>query len=83
MNGTKPKGIHISSFYALSKFAVETYTDYKSPFPSMGGYLNTVIEKSAEIELPHRERISGVSNYSFIKLIKLFLRDFLTFQLFH
>ena len=80
MNGTKPKGIHISSFYALSKFAVETYTDYKSPFPSMGGYLNTVIEKSAEIELPHRERISGVSNYSFIKLIKLFFTGFFNFS---
>ncbi|MCR5636754.1 MAG: glycosyltransferase family 2 protein [Clostridiales bacterium] len=81
LNGTKPKGIHISSFYALSKFAVKAYQDYKSPFPSMGGYLNSIIDKSAEIELPHRDRISGTSNYTMFKLIKLFLTGFTNFSI--
>ena len=44
-NGTRRKGVHISSFYAISRFAVEAYADYTSPFPSMMGYLNTVAGK--------------------------------------
>ena len=82
INGTKPKGVHISSFYAISKFMVNSYKDYKSPFPSMGGYLNSVAGKSIEIELPHRERISGTSNYSIFKMVRLWLTGFTNFSIF-
>lgn len=81
INGTKPKGVHISSFYALSKFAVEAYKEYKSPFPSMGGFLNSIAGKSTDIELPHRERISGSSNYTLKKLFKLWFTGFTNFSI--
>lgn len=81
INGTKPKGVHISSFYALSKFAVEAYNEYKSPFPSMGGFLNSIAGKSTDIELPHRERLSGSSNYTLKKLLKLWLTGFTNFSI--
>lgn len=81
MNGSKPKGIHISSFYAISKFAVDSYKTYKSPFPSMGGFLNSIAGKSTEIELPHRERLEGKSNYTLKKLLKLWLTGFTNFSI--
>ncbi len=81
INGTRVKGIHASSFFALSRFAVDTYKDYHSPFPSPMGYLNTIIGKVTEIEMEHRARMEGNSNYSFKKLLKLWLNGFTNFSI--
>ena len=78
LNGTRVKGVHVSSFYAISRFAVDAYEGYDSPFPSMMGYLNTMIGKTTEIEMEHRARMAGHSNYSLDKLLKLWLNGFTT-----
>ncbi len=80
MNGTRVKGVHVSSFYAISRFAVEAYDGYTSPFPSMMGYLNTMVGKVTDIEMPHRARMAGHSNYSLDKLLKLWLNGFTNFS---
>lgn len=80
INGTRVKGIHVSSFYAISRFAVDSYADYHSPFPSAMGYLNKIIGKTTEIEMPHRARLEGKSNYTLKKLLKLWLTGFTNFS---
>lgn len=80
LNGTRRKGIHASSFLALSRFAVDAYADYKSPFPSLMGYLNTMAGNVTEIEMVHRKRMEGKSNYSLKKLLKLWLNGFTNFS---
>ncbi len=80
MNGTRAKGIHGSSFYAISRFAVDACVSYDSPFPSMMGYLNTLVGKTTEIEMPHRARLDGKSNYTFKKLLKMWLNGFTNFS---
>ncbi len=80
INGTKAKGVHISSFYAISRFAIDSYINYNSPFPAMGGFLNALTCKTTEIEMPHRERLAGQSNYTLKKLIKLWLNGFTNFS---
>ncbi|MBQ3416943.1 MAG: glycosyltransferase [Ruminococcus sp.] len=80
INGIKPKGIHISSFFAVSRFAMDAFRDYNSPFPSMGAYLNSISDKAAEIEMPHRERASGKSSYTLRKLWKLWLNCYTSFS---
>ncbi len=80
MNGTRVKGVHVSSFYAISRFAVDAYADYHSPFPSMMGYLNKLVGKVTEIEMPHRARLEGTSNYTLKKLLKLWLNGFTNFS---
>ncbi len=79
-NGTRVKGVHVSSFYAISRFAVDCYQHYDSPFPSMMGYLNTMIGKVTDIEMPHRARLEGTSNYSLKKLLSLWLNGFTNFS---
>lgn len=79
-NGTRVKGVHVSSFYAISRFAVDCYANYTSPFPSMMGYLNTMIGKVTDIEMPHRPRMEGKSNYSLKKLLSLWLNGFTNFS---
>ncbi len=80
MNGTRAKGVHVSSFYAISRFAVDAYEGYTSPFPSMMGYLNTLVGKTTDIEMPHRARIAGESNYSLDKLLKMWFNGFTNFS---
>lgn len=79
-NGTRVKGIHVSSFYAISRFAIDCCNDYDSPFPSFMGYLNTLIGKVTDIEMEHRARMEGKSNYSLKKLLSLWLTGFTNFS---
>ena len=81
INGTKPKGIYLSSFAAYSRTAVEALQKYDSPFPSIGGYLSSVVSNYANVEIEHQERIQGSSNYTLKKLLHLWLTGFTNFSL--
>ncbi len=81
LNGSKRKGVHTSSFFAVSRMIVDACKQYHSPFPAMAEYINTLAGKAAEIELPHRDRIEGQSNYTFFKLIKFWLNGFTNFSI--
>ncbi len=80
LNGTKPRGIVISSYHAMSRVAVEALKKYKSPFPSMGGYLSHVVQKYTNVEIEHRERLAGHSNYTLGKMLKLWFTGFTNFS---
>ncbi len=77
----KMKGIRISSYFALSGFVCKAMLDYKSPYPSLGGYFMQITRKMTNVEISHRERLSGKSNYNFKKLIKLWLQGFTNFSI--
>lgn len=80
LNGSKPKGIHISSYHAMSTVCVKALQKYKSPFPSMGGYLSHVALRYANVEVEHRDRLAGHSNYTLKKMLKLWLTGFTNFS---
>lgn len=67
--GVKPKNVSTSSFAAWSKVVMNAIKAYKSPFPSAGAYLQCVTDKFANVEIEHRERISGESGYSLKRMI--------------
>lgn len=79
-NGTKPKDIVMSSYHAMSRAAVEALKKYKSPFPSMAGYLFHVFHRYANVDMDHRERIAGRSNYTLGKMLRLWLTGFTNFS---
>lgn len=79
--GNSPKGIYGSSFLAYSKFIVEALKHYKSPFVSIGGYLMKVTTKFANIEIEHRKRTEGKSNYNFKKLFNLWINTITNFSI--
>lgn len=80
LNGTKPKDIVISSYHAMSRTAVEALKKYKSPFPSMAGYLFHVVRRYANVDMEHQERLAGHSNYTLSKMLKLWLTGFTNFS---
>ena len=77
----KPKGIYLSSYFALSRLAAESLKNYHSPFPSIGGYLLQITRRIANVEITHRERISGTSNYNLQKLLRLWLQGITNFSI--
>ena len=80
LNGTKPRGVVISSYHAMSRTAVEALKKYKSPFPSMGGYLSHVVQRYTNVDIEHRERLAGHSNYTLGKMLKLWFTGFTNFS---
>lgn len=80
LNGTKPKDIVISSYHAMSRTAVEALKKYKSPFPSMAGYLFHVVRRYANVDMEHQARLAGHSNYTLGKMLKLWLTGFTNFS---
>ena len=80
INGSKPRGIVLSSYYAMSPIAVEALKSYKSPFPSMGGYLSHVVCRYANVDMEHRDRLAGESNYTLKKMLGLWFTGFTNFS---
>ena len=80
INGSKPKGIYLSSYCAYSRTAAEALLKYKSPFPSIDGYLGQVADRVVNVEVEHRERLAGHSNYTLKRLLKLWLTGFTNFS---
>ena len=69
--GNKPRGIAVSSFTAWSRMAADAVRRYRSPFPAAGLYLNKITSRVANVDMEHRERLAGESNYTLGKLLSL------------
>lgn len=81
LTGAKPRGISLSSFFALSRLAVEQLAAYGSPFPSFTSYIMQCTDRVANVELPHRPRAAGRSGYTFSKLAGQWLTGFTNFSI--
>ncbi len=79
--GNKAKGVHTSPFHVWNKTVAESMKRYHSPFISIGGYITHVTSKFGEVEVPHKERLSGTSGYTFKKLIKIWKDIFFSFSM--
>jgi len=77
----KPKGIKLSSYFALSSVSIKALRKYRSPYPSIGGYLLQITRRVVNVEVTHRERIAGNSNYTLKKMITLWLQGFTNFSI--
>lgn len=77
----KPRGVYISSFFALSGFSIDALRKYSSPFPSMSGYLLQNTRRIANVKISHRKRLEGSSNYTLGKLVKLAIQGITNFSL--
>lgn len=53
---------------------------FDSPFPFVDGYLSWLTNRYASVEVPHNQRASGTSNYTFRKLLTHTANIFVTFS---
>ena len=76
----KPKNLYLSNFSAIKKFVVNEIIKYDKPYPYLDGLMLRTTSKICNVIMEERERSVGVSNYTFIKSLKLWLNGFTAFS---
>ena len=76
----KPKGIRVNSFFVMRRFIKDKIIQYSNNYPYLYGIIFAVTNNVANVDVTHRERTNGKSNYTFKKLFGLWLNGFLNFS---
>jgi glycosyltransferase involved in cell wall biosynthesis len=69
----KPKDLYLSSFKLIRQEVVQEIIKYKGPYPYIDGLIFRVTYNIGTVQVSHNKREIGHSNYTFRKLISLFL----------
>ena len=76
----KPKELYISSYFAARRFVVDEMIKYQNAYPYVIGLVLRTTKNICNVTVNHRERMEGVSGYSFKKLIALWVNGFTSFS---
>jgi len=76
----KPKNLDITSFFAMKKFIADEIVKYQGPYPYLPGLIFRTTSSISAIDVEHRKRESGKSNYDLRKLISLWMNGFTNFS---
>jgi undecaprenyl-phosphate 4-deoxy-4-formamido-L-arabinose transferase len=77
----KPKGLYLSSFKAINKFTVEQIIGYDLPYPYIDGLILRTTSNIGRLQVKHNSRKTGKSQYTFVKLIALWLNMVTNFSI--
>jgi len=69
----KPKNLYLSSFKCFNRSTLKEVVKYKGPNPYIDGLILSITSNIGSLDLKHSPRKIGKSNYSLIKLIKLYV----------
>ena len=75
-----PSDLHPMSFAAYRRFVIDEMIKYDKPYPYVGGLTFRTTSNLCDVEIEHRSRAQGESNYSLKKLIKLWMNGFTAFS---
>jgi polyisoprenyl-phosphate glycosyltransferase len=76
----KPKGLYLCSFKLMKKEIVGEIISYKGPFPYIDALILRCTDNIGTQTVLHSDRKEGKSNYTFKKLISLYLNVFINFS---
>lgn len=77
----KPRELYLSSFKVMNRFVVDEVIKYRGPFPYIDGLIYRTTSNIGQIEVEHRAREHGRSNYTFGKLVRVWMNMFLNFSI--
>jgi polyisoprenyl-phosphate glycosyltransferase len=77
----KPKGLYLSSFKIISKSLIDEIIEYHGPFPYIDGLIFRSTGNISSVYVEHSKRTEGRSNYTFRKLVSLYLNMFVNFSI--
>ncbi len=69
----KPRGLYLSSFRCMSALVVREVVRYTGPYPYIDGLVMQVTQRIDSIEVKHLARFEGRSNYTMVRLIRLWM----------
>ncbi len=76
----KPKGIVLTTYWVIRKFVKDEMLKYPNSYPYLGGLMMRATQNVCNVDVTHRERLSGKSGYSLIKLLGLWMNGFTSFS---
>lgn len=76
----KPSGLELTTYWAVRRFVVDEMIAYPNPYPYLGGLMLRATQNACNVDVSHRERLSGSSGYSLKKMIELWLNGFTSFS---
>lgn len=62
--GQKENDLKLSTFAAYGPFAVKAIKNNNCPVPATGSYIRRISRRIGNVDMEHRERLAGKSNYS-------------------
>ena len=77
----KPRGLYLSSFRCMAAPVVRNVMRYRGPYPYIDGLIMQVTQHIDSIEVRHLPRAEGRSNYTFRRLVRLWLNLATSFSL--
>jgi undecaprenyl-phosphate 4-deoxy-4-formamido-L-arabinose transferase len=77
----KPKDLNFGNMWIAKKFIIQEAIKCPNPKPYLGGVYLTITSNMANVQCDKSERLRGVSNYSYIKLIGVWLNGFTAFSI--
>lgn len=78
----KPKDLYLSSFKAMSRFAVDEIVKYRGPDPYLDAILLRTTRNIGVLEVSHEAREQGVSGYTLMKLFGLWGNMIVAFSIY-
>ncbi len=76
----KPKGLYLSSFRCVNSFMAKKIIDHSGPFPYIDGLIFQITQNVGQLGVNHLPRSEGESNYTLIRLLRLFMSMLLNFS---
>ena len=77
----KPADLYLSSFKVMNRFVVNEVVRYQGAFPYIDGLVFRSTRNISQIDVEHRERADGKSNYTWRKLFHLWMNMFLSYSI--
>jgi undecaprenyl-phosphate 4-deoxy-4-formamido-L-arabinose transferase len=78
----KPKGLYLSSFKAMRREVVQEVIKYDGPYAYLDGLVLDVTRSFSVVDIGHRPRLEGGSNYNLRRSVSLWLRMATSFSVF-
>ena len=76
----RPKNLEFTNFMVLKRFIVDEMVKYENPFPYLTGLLLRTTGKITNVEMEERNRIEGKTNFTFKKMVQLWLNGITAFS---
>ena len=77
----KPKDLSFTNFCAMKRYIVDEILKYKNPYPYMTGLLLRTTSDIVNVQMEERERITGSTNFTFKKMLNLWINGFTAFSI--
>lgn len=76
----KPRDLYLSSFKAMRRRLVDQIVEYEGPYCYVDGLILRSTSSIGQQTVEHEERAEGQSNYTFRRLVRLWLNMFTSFS---